>query len=116
MDWAEMLERMILRFAENNNFKANILDRSPGEVGLKSSVIEIDGKFAYGYLKSERGVHRLVRISPFDAEKMRHTSFALIEVLPVLEEIEEIDLKDEDLEIDTFRASGHGGQSVNTTD
>jgi peptide chain release factor 2 len=117
MDWAGMLERMILRYAEKKNFKVNILDRSPGaEAGIKSVVMEIDGRYAYGWLKSQAGVHRLVRISPFDAEKMRHTSFALMEVLPVLAEVAELELKDDELEIETFKSSGHGGQSVNTTD
>jgi len=116
-DWAQMLERMYLRYFETKNFKVTILDRQMGgEAGIKSMVMEVTGKFAYGYLKSEAGVHRLVRISPFDAEKMRHTSFALVEVLPELEELEEIKLKDEDLQIDTYKSSGHGGQSVNTTD
>ncbi|MCG2687064.1 peptide chain release factor 2 [Candidatus Parcubacteria bacterium] len=116
-DWAEMLERMILRFCEAKKYKVNILDRQVGnEAGIKSVIFEIIGKWAYGYLQSEAGVHRLVRISPFDAEKMRHTSFALIEVLPELETLEEVELKDDDLEIDTFKSSGHGGQSVNTTD
>ncbi len=116
-DWAEMLERMFLHFCENKNYKINILDRQTGnEAGIKSVIFEVVGKWAYGYLQSEAGVHRLVRISPFDAEKMRHTSFALIEVLPELEKINEAELKDDDLEIDTFKSSGHGGQSVNTTD
>ncbi len=116
-DWAAMLERMYLRYAESKNFKVNILDRQAGgEAGIKSVVMEVVGKFAYGWLKSEAGVHRLVRISPFDAEKMRHTSFVLVEVLPELEEIEEIKLKDEDLEISTAKSSGPGGQGVNTTD
>lgn len=116
-DWAEMLERMILRYAEKKKFKVNTLDRQVGnEAGIKSVMLEIVGAYAYGYLKSEAGVHRLVRISPYDAEKMRHTSFALIEVLPEIEIIEDIEIKDEDLIIDTFRSSGKGGQSVNTTD
>ena len=116
-DWAEMLERMILRYSEKKKFKVNILDRQIGnEAGLKSTVLEIQGAYAYGYLKSEAGVHRLVRISPFDAENMRHTSFVLIEVLPEIEDLAEIELKLEDLIIDTFRSSGKGGQGVNTTD
>ncbi|PIR13016.1 peptide chain release factor 2 [Candidatus Falkowbacteria bacterium CG11_big_fil_rev_8_21_14_0_20_39_10] len=116
-DWAQILERMFLRFAEIKKWKAEVLDRTTGnEAGLKSVSIEIKGRWAYGYLKSESGVHRLVRISPFDAEAMRHTSFALVEVIPELVEAEEIEVKDEDLRIDTFRSSGPGGQSVNTTD
>lgn len=116
-DWASILERMYLRFAESNDWDIQMLDKNFGnEAGIKSVSFKIDGNFAYGNLKSEAGVHRLVRISPFDAEKMRHTSFALIEVLPELPEAEEIELKDEDLKIDTFKSSGPGGQSVNTTD
>lgn len=116
-DWAEMLERMILRYSEKKKFKVEILDRQVGnEAGLKSVVLEIQGAYAHGYLKSEAGVHRLVRISPYDAEKMRHTSFALIEVLPEIKDESEMELKSDDLIIDTFRSSGHGGQSVNTTD
>ncbi|MDD5290186.1 MAG: peptide chain release factor 2 [Patescibacteria group bacterium] len=116
-DWAEMLERMLFRYAEKKKFKVTILDRQMGnEAGIKSSIFEVAGPHAFGYLKSEAGVHRLVRISPFDAEKMRHTSFALVEVLPMFEEAGEIEIKDDDLEIDVFRSSGHGGQSVNTTD
>jgi len=116
-DFAQMLERMILRYSEKKKFKVNILDRQIGnEAGIKSVVMEVQGAYAYGFLKCEAGVHRLVRISPFDAEKMRHTSFALIEVLPEIEDTFEIELKPEDLIIDTFRSSGKGGQGVNTTD
>jgi peptide chain release factor 2 len=116
-DWAEILDRMFLRFAEKKSFRAEILDRTYGnEAGIKSSSIRISGEWAYGYLKSENGVHRLVRISPFDAESMRHTSFALVEVIPEMPEAEEIEIKDEDIRIDVFRSSGPGGQSVNTTD
>jgi len=117
MDWAGMLLRSYLRFCERHDFQAKIVDETAGaEAGIKSVTIEVSGAYAYGWLKSENGVHRLVRISPFDAEKMRHTSFALVEVLPEAEESGKSELKDEDLKIDVFRAGGHGGQSVNTTD
>ncbi len=116
-DWAQILERMFLRFAEKKNFKTEIIDRTIGsEAGIKSMTMRVAGRWAYGYLKSESGVHRLVRISPFDAEAMRHTSFALVEVIPELPEAHEIDIKDSDLAIDVFKSSGPGGQGVNTTD
>ena len=116
-DWAQMLERMFLRFAESKKWAVEALERTVGnEAGIKSVMLKISGRWAYGFLKSEAGVHRLVRISPFDAEKMRHTSFALVEVIPELPEAEEVEIKDEDLRIDVFRSSGPGGQGVNTTD
>ncbi|MFH1711753.1 MAG: peptide chain release factor 2 [Patescibacteria group bacterium] len=118
MDWAQMLARMFMRFAERNDWQVDMLDSSAGEeAGYKSVTFSIKGRWAYGYLKGEAGVHRLVRISPFDAEKMRHTSFALVEVIPELRELDEknILIDDKDLRLDTFMASGHGGQSVNTT-
>jgi len=116
-DWAEMLFRMISRYCEKNSLEVQIIDHSRGsEAGIKSIVMIVKGRYSYGYLKSESGVHRLVRISPFDAEKMRHTSFALIEVLPETGDVLDVKIRDEDLKIDTFRAGGHGGQSVNTTD
>ncbi len=113
-DWAEILERMYLRFFEKKAWRAEILDRTVGnEAGIKSAVIRVEGKFVFGYLKSEAGVHRLVRISPFDAEAMRHTSFALVDVVPELPESEGVEIRDEDLEMDTYRSSGAGGQNVN---
>jgi len=116
-DWAQMLLRMLLRYCEKKNFSVSLIDETKGqEAGVKSVMVEATGYLAYGSLKSEAGVHRLVRISPFDAEKMRHTSFALVEVMPILEENEELEIKSEDLKIDVFRSGGHGGQSVNTTD
>ncbi|HOZ56192.1 MAG: Peptide chain release factor 2 [Parcubacteria group bacterium ADurb.Bin316] len=116
-DWAEILERMYLRFAEKKKWKVELVDRTVGnEAGIKSATYRINGSWSYGYLQSENGVHRLVRISPFDAEAMRHTSFALVEVIPEMPEAVEVEIKDEDLRIDVFRSSGPGGQSVNTTD
>jgi len=115
-DWAQMLMRMYLRWAERHNFKAQIVDLILGEeAGIKSATITFTGKYSYGYLKSEAGVHRLIRISPFDFNKRRHTSFAAILIYPEIEEDIDIDIKEEDLKIDTFRASGAGGQHVNKT-
>jgi peptide chain release factor 2 len=115
-DWSEMLLRMLLRFSEKQGWKTRIIDESRGaEAGYKSVTFEVTGRYAFGYLKSEHGVHRLVRISPFDAEKMRHTSFALVEVLPEVDDSVEVTIKAEDLRIDTFMSGGKGGQSVNTT-
>jgi peptide chain release factor 2 len=116
-DWTQMLERMYLRFAERQGWKTEILDRNYGnEAGIKSVVLRFIGPWAYGYLKSENGVHRLLRNSPFDADGLRHTSFALVEVIPEIKDDGTIVIKDEDLRIDVFRSSGPGGQSVNTTD
>ena len=116
-DFAEMLERMYLRWAEKNDFKTESIERSKGEdAGIKTSVFDVDGLFAYGKLKSENGVHRLVRISPFNSGGSRETSFALVEILPKIDTPEEINIADKDLKIDVYRSGGHGGQSVNTTD
>ncbi len=115
-DWAEMLFRMYLRWAERRGFTAEIVDQSPGEeAGLKSASAIIRGDYAYGYMKVERGVHRLVRISPFDAQKRRHTSFASVFVFPEADQEVELDIDEADLKWDTFRASGAGGQHVNKT-
>ncbi len=117
-DWVAMLLRMLTRFSENQGWSVELLEESRGEeAGFKSVTVSVKGRFAYGWLRSEHGVHRLVRISPFDAEKMRHTTFALCEVLPEFDEVDEkaIEIDPEDLRIDTYLSSGKGGQSVNTT-
>ncbi len=116
-DWAEMLMRMYLRWCEKKGYKTDIADYQVGdEAGIKSTTFTVSGSYAYGYLKAEIGIHRLVRISPFDANKRRHTSFASIFVLPEIEEDVEVDINDADLRVDTYRASGAGGQHVNKTD
>lgn len=116
-DWTEMLERMYLRWAEKADMTTTIVERSAGEeAGVKSVVVEVTGPFAYGRLKSEHGVHRLVRLSPFNSDNLRQTSFALVEVLPQIDAPDEVQLEEKDLKVDVYRAGGHGGQSVNTTD
>ncbi|KQC08046.1 MAG: peptide chain release factor 2 [Candidatus Cloacimonas sp. SDB] len=116
-DWAEMLLRMYTRWAENNNYETEIIDYLPGdEAGLKSVTMEVFGDYAYGYLKTETGIHRLVRISPFNAQGKRQTSFASIFIYPIITDDIEIEIDPKDLRIDTFRSSGKGGQGVNTTD
>jgi peptide chain release factor 2 len=115
-DWAEMLFRMYSRWVERHNFSSELMDYQPGdEAGLKSATMEIKGDYVFGHLKAESGVHRLVRISPFDANSRRHTSFVSVHVFPVVEDNIEIDIKDDDLRIDTYRSSGAGGQHVNKT-
>ncbi len=115
-DWAEMLMRMYRRWAERHGYQLDVLDLQPGEeAGVKSATLEIRGRNAYGYLKAEKGVHRLVRISPFDAQSRRHTSFASVFVYPVVDDAIDVQIEEKDLRIDTFRASGAGGQHVNKT-
>ncbi len=115
-DWAEILMRMYLRWAERHGYKTEILDTSPGdEAGVKSTVIAVNGEYAAGYLKSEHGVHRLVRLSPFDADHARHTSFALVEVLPEAEADVDLNIPPDDIKLDTFRSSGPGGQHMQKT-
>jgi peptide chain release factor 2 len=116
-DWAEMLQRMYLRWAENRGFETETLDLTPGEeAGIKSTTISVSGPYAYGYLRSEKGVHRLVRISPFDSSSRRHTSFVLVEVLPQVDDDSEVQINPNDLRIDTFRSAGAGGQNVQKND
>jgi len=116
-DWAEMLLRLYLRWAERHGFKVDVADLQPGEgAGIKNATFEVDGEYAYGYLKAEVGIHRLVRISPYDANARRHTSFASVFVFPAIDDKIEVIINPADLKIDTFRASGAGGQHVNKTD
>ena len=115
-DWASKLQRMYMRFCDKNNLSYEIIEYQAGEeAGIKSVTLHIKGSYAYGYLKCERGVHRLVRISPFDSNKRRHTSFASVSVVPEIDQSINIEIKEEDIRIDTYCASGHGGQGVNTT-
>ncbi|OGO41251.1 MAG: peptide chain release factor 2, partial [Chloroflexi bacterium RBG_16_58_8] len=115
-DWAEMLMRMYLRGAERRGYATEVLETSPGdEAGIKSTIISVTGDYAFGYLKSEHGVHRLVRLSPFDADHARHTSFALVEIMPEAESDVELDISPEDIKVDTFRSSGPGGQHMQKT-
>jgi len=114
MDWTEMLFRMYTRYCERKHWSYDILDQTPGdEAGIKSITIAISGSYAYGFLKHEAGVHRLVRQSPFNADKLRQTSFAMVEVLPEVEQVEGVDLKEDDIEFEAYRSGGHGGQNVN---
>ena len=116
-DWANMLYRMYTRYAEKKNYKLEVVDEQPGlETGIKSITIIVKGLYAYGYLKNEKGIHRLVRISPFDSGARRHTSFASVSVTPVIDDTVKVDINEKDLKIDVFHSSGAGGQSVNTTD
>lgn len=115
-DWAEMLFRMYMRWAEKRGYETQVIETSPGEeAGIKSVLVEVKGDYAYGYLRGERGVHRLVRISPFDASHSRHTSFALVEVMPVVESSVDININPDDIKVDVFRSSGPGGQHMQKT-
>ena len=114
-DWASMLYRMYIRYIESAGFKYQVMDLQEEDHGLKSATILVKGQFAYGYLKGEKGVHRLVRISPFDSNARRHTSFAAVDILPILPDDVEVEIKDDDLKLDFFRSSGAGGQHVNKT-
>jgi peptide chain release factor 2 len=116
-DWTEMLMRMYLKWAEKKNYKITIIDKVAGnEAGIKNVTFELSGKWSYGHLRSETGVHRMVRLSPFNSDNLRQTSFARVEIMPIIEKVEEVELNLDDLRIDTYRASGAGGQHVNTTD
>ena len=116
-DWAEMLKRMYLKWAQSKNYKTNLISEHKGdEDGIKSTTFKLEGDYLYGWLKSESGIHRLVRVSPFDSGARRHTSFASVWIYPIIDESIQIDIKDKDLRIDTYRSSGAGGQHVNTTD
>jgi len=116
-DWAQMLQRMYTRWAEANNFDVKLVDESAGEeAGIKSATLEISGNFVYGQLKGEHGVHRLVRLSPFNSDNLRQTSFAKVEIMPTIDQPQDLEIDEKDLKIDVYRSGGHGGQSVNTTD
>ena len=116
-DWAQMLVRMYLRWAERHGYTAEVVETTPGdEAGIRSATLTVDGPYAYGYLRTERGTHRLVRISPFDAQRRRQTSFALVDPTPQIEDEGEIEVRPEDLKIDTYRSTGAGGQNVNKTE
>jgi len=115
-DWSQMLYRMYLRWAEQKGFSAEEVDRQEAEGGIKSATCKVEGDYAYGYLKGESGIHRLVRISPFDANARRHTSFASVYIFPVIDDTIEVEIRPEDLRVDTYRSGGAGGQHVNKTD